>query len=89
MNNIKAFIMFFSSISFIFYFFTFFAVMMLNVLLEKMLTVKANFGYSAIVLVVFYILLFAGRGLNINFFQNLSFYLAVLIMYVLFLAIII
>jgi len=89
MNNLKAFIMFFSAASFIFYLFSFFTVMMLNVLLEKRLPLKYIFGYSGIILAVFYILMFSGRGFHITFFWNLSFYLAVLIMYTLFLTIII
>ncbi|HQO09872.1 MAG TPA: metallophosphoesterase [Clostridiales bacterium] len=89
MNNIKAFILFFGTASFIFYLFTFFTVMMLNVLIEKRLPVKYVFGVSGIVLAVFYVLMFSGRGFHINFLWNLSFYLAVLIMYVLFLSVII
>ncbi len=89
MNNIKAFILFFGTASFIFYLFSFFTIMMLNVLLEKKLPLKHIFGISGIILAVFYILMFTGRGFHINFLWNLSFYLAVLIMYVFFLAVLI
>ena len=87
MNGIKAFIMFFATISVTFYIFTFLTVIMLFSLLEKRITVKPMLGYSLAVMAVFYVMMFAGRGLNISFLWNLSFYFAVLVMYVFFLSV--
>jgi len=87
MNGIKAFIMFFTTISVTFYIFTFLTVMMLFWLLEKRITVKPMLGYSLAVMAVFYVMMFAGRGFNITFLWNLSFYLSVLVMYVFFLSV--
>ena len=88
MNNIKALIMFITSISLMFYIFSFITVIMLNVLFERKVSVKHNLLYSLIILAVFYVFMFTGRGFNIPFFWNLSFYLGVLIMYALFFAVI-
>ena len=87
MNGIKAFVMFFTTISVTFYIFTFLTVMMLFWLLEKRITVKPMLGYSLAVMAVFYVMMFAGRGFNITFLWNLSFYLSVLVMYVFFLSV--
>ncbi len=87
MNNVKAFIMFFTSISVTFYIFTFLTVLMLFWLLEKKVTVKPLLGYSLLVMALFYVLMFTGRGFNITFLWNLSFYLAVVVMYVFFLSV--
>lgn len=87
MNGIKAFVMFFTTISVTFYIFTFLTVLMLLWLLEKRITVKPMLGYSLAVMAVFYVMMFAGRGFNITVLWNLSFYLAVLVMYVFFLSV--
>jgi len=87
MNGIKAFVMFFTTISVTFYIFTFLTVIMLFWLLEKRITVKPMLGYSLAVMAVFYVMMFAGRGFNITVLWNLSFYLAVLVMYVFFLSV--
>ncbi|MFA7123608.1 MAG: hypothetical protein WC212_06195, partial [Candidatus Delongbacteria bacterium] len=87
MNGIKAFVMFFTTISVTFYIFTFLTVIMLFWLLEKRITVKPMLGYSLAVMAVFYVMMFAGRGFNITFLWNLSFYLSVLVMYVFFLSV--
>ncbi|MFO7811216.1 MAG: metallophosphoesterase [Candidatus Delongbacteria bacterium] len=88
MNNIKALIMFITTISLIFYIFSFITVMMLNILFERKISVKLNLLYSLIILAVFYIFMFTGRGFDIPFLFNLGFYLGVLIMYALLFAII-
>ena len=87
MNGIKAFVMFFTTISVTFYIFTFLTVIMLFWLLEKRITVKPMLGYSLAVMAVFYVMMFAGRGFNITFLWNGSFYLAVLLMYIFFLSV--
>lgn len=87
MNNIKALITILTTISLMFYVFSFITVVMLNVLFERKVSIRTNLLYSLIILAVFYILMFTGRGFDINFLWNLSFYLGVLIMYALFFAI--
>ena len=79
--------MFFTSISVTFYVFTLITVVMLFWLLDKRIGPKPVFGYSLLVMTVFFIMMFAGRGLDIKFLWNGSFYLAVLVMYVFFLSV--
>lgn len=86
MNNARTFIMFFTSISVTFYVFTLITVFMLFWLLEKKIGFKPVLGYSLIVMAFFFIMMFAGRGLDIKFLWNGSFYLAVLLMYVFFIS---
>lgn len=78
--------MFFTSISITFYVFTLITVFMLFWLVEKKIAFKPIFGYSFIVMAIFFLMMFAGRGLDIKFLWNGSFYLAVLVMYVFFLS---
>jgi uncharacterized protein len=88
MNNIRAFIMFFTTVSLMFYLFTFLTVTLLSTVLDRKLGVKTNLGYSAAVYAVFFLLLFAGRGLNLAFLEHLGYYLSVLILYLFFLSLI-
>jgi uncharacterized protein len=89
MNGLRTMIMFFTTVSVTFYIFTLITLTLLSVVLDKKISFKTSFGYSAIIFAAFFILLSAGRGLNIGFLEHLGYYLSVLILYLFFLSLLI
>ncbi|MDA3886253.1 MAG: metallophosphoesterase [Candidatus Delongbacteria bacterium] len=73
--------MFLTSILSIIYFFSFFSLRMFFSLAEKKLTWKANFGYTALIVIGLFLIMTIARYFDIKFFSDVFFYSTIVIIY--------